>query len=152
MNSAFLQEVYDYIFGHNISNFSDFLKNGTRALSTVNLSNFVSVKDPMIEYPDVPSFDLPFTMKLPIDWGFIFAIAGGIDVVLFVYRWYRTIGIMAKIIRGKNVQVPLKYLTVRSDQVRCCQGKSVVDKCLSMIMLSVLRKTCLLWQTAEKLA
>lgn len=135
-SSPHLQEISDYIFGLNTSNITDFLDNQKRGPLPVNISNLVSISSPVIEYPDLPSIDFPLQLDLPIDWGFIVGIAAALDVVLLIYRWYRTIGIMARIIRGKNVHVPLKYLKVKKSNVKCCQGRDMVDKCLSIIMLS----------------
>ena len=73
-------------------------------------------------------------MNIPLDWTLIFAIGGFLDFVLLAYRWYRTVGIVARIIRGKDVEVALKHLTVKKDEKKCCEGRKFADKFLSMIM------------------
>ena len=55
--SPHLQEVYDYIFGLNASNITDFV-NATSAI-TVNISNLVTINPAIIEYPDLPTIDFP---------------------------------------------------------------------------------------------
>jgi len=133
-SSPLLQEVYDFVYGLNTSNISDFIGNRTSGPLPVNLSNLVTVNPALIEYPDLPKIDFPLNFNIPIDWGFIVGIAAALDIVLLIYRWYRTVGILARIIRGKNVRVGLKPLRVKEDEVKCCHGRNVIDKVLSMVM------------------
>jgi len=133
-SSPHLQEVYDFVFGLNASNISDFVGNRTSGPLPVNLSSLVAINPALIEYPDLPTIDFPLKFDFPIDMAFVVGIAAVLDVVLLIYRWYRTIGIMARIIRGKDVEVGLKYLSVKNNSATCCSGRSVVDKCLSAVM------------------
>eukprot|EP01083_Nonionella_stella_P261992 891367_1 len=57
--SPHLREVYDYIFGLNQSNITDYIKNGTNGPFPVNISNLVTINPSFIAYPNLPTIDFP---------------------------------------------------------------------------------------------
>eukprot|EP01084_Bolivina_argentea_P270301 459572_1 len=124
-----LLQAGQYFF--NTSNLSDYTNLSDLP---VNFSNLVSINTAFIEFPDFPTIELPFDFDFPLDLSLIFNISLTLDLLLLVYRWYRTTGIVARIVRGKDVEVGLSYLMVSQSEQKCCYGRSVMDYCLNCII------------------
>eukprot|EP01084_Bolivina_argentea_P270302 459575_1 len=124
-----LQQIAQYHFDN--SNLSEYTN---LSELPVNFSNLVSINTAFIEFPDFPTIELPFDFDFPLDLSLIFNISLTLDLLLLVYRWYRTTGIVARIVRGKDVEVGLSYLMVSQSEQKCCYGRSVMDYCLNCII------------------
>eukprot|EP01083_Nonionella_stella_P076128 207275_1 len=100
----------------------------------VNISNLISINTAFIEFPDLPTIELPFVFDFPIDFSFLAQICITLDFLLLIYRWYRTTGIVAGIVRGKDVDVPLTYVEESQYNQKCCHGRTLIDYCLNCII------------------
>ena len=77
--------------GDAFRNFNQSSLNGT--VTAVNASDLVTVNLQTITAPSIPVVELP-NFDFPIQIGFIIAISVGLDIVLMVYRVYKTIGML----------------------------------------------------------
>jgi hypothetical protein len=132
-----LQEVYDYLAAYNYSNFSMLYADAQSSAngSSYNVSDYISINTALLDVPDLPTIDLPLNINLPsID--FLPAVWISLDLLLLIYRWYKTAGMLAQVIRGRDVEVGMKFLMVtgHDDFVLCPDGASLRDKCLSALI------------------
>eukprot|EP01083_Nonionella_stella_P179915 640099_1 len=124
-----LQFATAFLFnGSNISDFTNMTE------LPVNVSNLVSINTALIDLPDLPTIELPFDFDFPIDLQILAEICISLDLLLLIYRWYRTTGIVARIVRGKDIDVSLRYLMVAQAQHKCCYGRSLIDYCLNCVI------------------
>ncbi len=104
-----------------------------QSFGNFNISDYISVNSNPFEFPQVPSIDLPLTFafpNIPTPLGILVTL----DILLFIYRWYRTAGIIARVLRGKEVEVPRSTVS-KEAKVKCCPSKfSTKDKVLSCII------------------
>jgi hypothetical protein len=128
-SSPILKEVFNYISG---SAFND----GTEA-NNANFSDLVAVTQPKLEAPALPEIDLPLSINFPFSLSIFRNIALTLDMMLLFYRWWKTAGMLATVIRGRDVEVDLKHLMLISTRApSCCpaDAKSAGDYALSAII------------------
>ncbi|ETO26453.1 hypothetical protein RFI_10687 [Reticulomyxa filosa] len=144
-----LQKAYDYVLNNTNFNWSD-LGNHT---GDYNFSDIVSINTGLVQIPAIPSISLPLDINVP-NIGIPLFWFVGFDTLLTIYRWYKTAGIayikailrvfflyfflgkkLANVIRGKDVEIELRHLMVRSKSVFCCpSNENIGDKVLSSVI------------------
>ena len=125
---SFLETVGD-LFG-NTSNLTANLSD-----LPVNFSNLITIDPTFVEFPEFPTIELPFDWAGWPNFNIVIGLAATLDIILFVYRWYRTTGIVARIVRGKDVDVALSYLMVHKPEgMKCCTGRSMMDYMLNCVI------------------
>ena len=109
-------------FTYNSSNLSDFSTDDI----PVNVSSLVSFGSSLIEFPEFADITLPTLNFEHINLNVITSLQWTLDGILLAYRIFVTIGIMARVIRGRDVNVPLYALMVDTDYAerRCCDGRT----------------------------
>ena len=123
----FLQTVTEYF--SNDSNLSDLINN-----TDFNLSSMVSFGTSLIEFPEFPDISVPFNINIDINLTWFVTITLSLDLLLFIYRWYKTVGIVARIVRGKDVEMHLHNLMVLHAEREFCSGATVLDTLLNAVM------------------